>query len=55
MSSTPKLFDLFLEQFYKRYRYITQEFVGLRMQNFEGFVFYINTNREVFRSALVYL
>ena len=35
---------------------ITREFLGLRMQNFQGIVFIRTlTYREIFKSALVYL
>ena len=40
---------------YKLYGSITQEFFGLRMQNFQGFIFvWIRTNREIFKSSLKY-
>ena len=40
----------------KLYRRITLEFLGLRMQNFQGINFiWIRTNREIFKSVLVYL
>ena len=41
---------------YKLQGQITQEFLGLRMQNFQGIVsIRRQTYREVFKSALVYL
>ena len=41
---------------YELQRKITREFLGLRMRNFQGSVFiWIQTYREIFKSALVYL
>ena len=41
---------------YKLHGQITLEFLGLRMQNFQGIVFiWTQTYRETFKSALVYL
>ena len=44
---------LFIKTLYGR---TTREFLGLRMRNFQGIIFIlIRTNREIFKSALVYL
>ena len=41
---------------YKLYGKITRELLGLRMRNFQRVIFiWIRTNREIFKSALVYL
>ena len=41
---------------YKMYGWITREFLGLRMQNFQGIIFiWIRTYMEILKSALVYL
>ena len=41
---------------YKLHGQITWEFIGLRMQNFQGIAFiWTQTYREIFKSALVYL
>ena len=34
------------QTFGKLYGYITQEFLGLRMRNFQGIIFYMNKNME---------
>ena len=40
----------------KLYGYMTREFLGFRMQNFQSTIFiWIRTYREIFKSALVYL
>ena len=40
---------------YKLFGKITRELLGLRMRNFHGVIFmWIRTNREIFKSALVY-
>ena len=45
-----------LFKIYKFYGQITWEFLGLRMQNFQGITFIqIKIDREIFKSALVYL
>ena len=44
--------------FRKLYGYITREFLGLRMRNFQGMgIIFIRTQTysEIFKSALVYL
>ena len=41
---------------YKLHGQITQKSLGLRMLDFQGIVFiWKQTNREIFKSALVYL
>ena len=41
---------------YKLHGQISEEFFGLRMLNFQGIVFiWTQTNREIFKFALVYL
>ena len=41
---------------YKLYGKITRELLGLRVRNFQCVIFiWIRTNREIFKSALVYL
>ena len=40
---------------YKLYGWITGEFLGLRMQNFQGIIFiWIRANRKIFKSALAF-
>ena len=45
--------------FYEKYKfrgYITREFIGLRMQNFQGIVLvWTRTYGEILKSVLVYL
>ena len=44
------------QKFHKLYRYITREFIGLRMPNFQDSIFiWTRTYRQIFKSALVYL
>ena len=44
------------QPFHRLYGQITQEFLGFRMQNFQGFIFiWTQTYKEIFKSALVYL
>ena len=45
-----------LQEIYKLHEQINWEFLGLRMRNFQSFIFiWIQTYSEVFESALVYL
>ena len=47
---------VFKQTFRKVYGYITREFLGLRIRNFQGIIFlWTRTYREIFKSALVYL
>ena len=42
------------QTFRKLYGYITREFLGIRMRNFQGIIFvWTRTHREIFKSALV--
>ena len=44
------------QTFRKLYRYLTRQFLELRMRNFQGVNFMLTrTYREIFKSALVYL
>ena len=44
------------QTFRKLYEYITREFLGLRMLNFQGIIFmWTRTYSEIFKSAWVYL
>ena len=50
-----KKYANFKEQ-YKVYGWITQEFLGLRVKNFQDIILkWIRTCREIFKFALVYL
>ena len=48
--------SLLLKEIFNFHGQVTREFLGLRMQNFQGIAF-IRTQkyREIFKSALVYL
>ena len=48
--------SLFFKEIYKLHGEMTQEFLGLRMRNFQGIVFTrVRTYIEIFKSALGYL
>ena len=48
--------SLLFKEKYKLYGWITQEFIGLGLRNFQGIIFiWIKTYIEIFKSALVYL